>query len=136
MSVFDTSDELTSFVTPFLEQIVADPELRPKFVAGDTSFKVQYTGPDALFLLDCTVDPPAVYAGDQAADRESELKLSMSADDGHKFWLGDLNVPMALARRKVKVEGPVGKLLKLLPAITPAFERYEAYTMAKGYPGK
>ena len=136
MSVFDTSDELTSFVTPFLEQIVADPDLRPKFVAGDTSFKVQYTGPDALFLLDCTVDPPVVYAGEQADKRESELKLSMSADDGHKFWLGDLNVPMALARRKVKVEGPVGKLLKLLPAITPAFERYQTYATAKGYPAK
>jgi putative sterol carrier protein len=105
-------------------------------VAGDTSFKVQYTGPDALFLLDCTVDPPVVYAGNQAEDRESELKLSMSADDGHKFWLGDLNVPMALARRKVKVEGPVGKLLKLLPAITPAFERYQTYATAKGYPAK
>lgn len=97
---------------------------------------MQYTGPDALFLLDCTVDPPVVYAGEEAAARESELKLSMSADDGHKFWLGALNVPMALARKKVKVEGPVGKLLKLLPAITPAFEQYQTYTATKGYPVK
>ena len=134
MPVFHTSAELLDFVTPFLEQIVADPDLRPKFVAGDTSFKVHYTGPDALFLLDCTVDPPVVYTGDRADARESELTLSMSADDGHKFWLGDLNVPLALARTKVKVEGPVGKLLKLLPAITPAFGQYQTYSAAKGYP--
>lgn len=134
MGTFATADELTEFAAPFLRKIVADPDLRPKFVAGDTSFKVQYTKPDALFLLDCTVDPPAVYAGEEAETRESELKLSMSADDGHKFWLGSLNVPMALARRKVKVEGPVGKLLKLLPAITPAFEQYQAYAAGKGYP--
>ncbi|MGV0715528.1 SCP2 sterol-binding domain-containing protein [Mycolicibacterium sp. XJ662] len=133
MAEFQSAEQLQQFVTPFLRQLVSDPELRPKFVAGDTSFRVQYTDPDEVFMLDCTVDPPVVFDGDDAAGREAEVLLTMSASDAHRFWLGKLNVPMAIARRKVKVEGSVPKLLKLLPAITPAFDRYREYADANGY---
>ena len=60
----------------------------------------------------------------------------MSSDDGHKFWLGELNIPMAMARRKVKVEGPVGKLLKLLPAMQPAFAMYRTFLTERGHESK
>jgi len=133
MAEFESAAELQQLMTPFLCQLVADPELRPKFVAGNTSFQVQYTDPDELFMLDCTVDPPAVFDGHDAAGRDAEVRLTMSADDAHRFWLGKLNVPMAIARRKVKVEGAIPKLLKLLPAITPAFDRYRNYVGDKGY---
>ncbi|KXF55782.1 hypothetical protein AXA44_36740 [Rhodococcus sp. SC4] len=136
MAVFESSEQLYGVITPFMEQVTTDAELQPKFVAGNTSFKVKYTDPDALFLLDCTVDPPVIYTDEEAEKRDAEVALVMSADDGHKFWLGQLNIPMALARRKVKVDGPVGKLLGLLPAITPAFGKYRPYAAEKGLPSK
>lgn len=134
MAEFESAAQLHDLVTPFLQGLVADPELRPKFVAGNTSFQVQYTDPDEVFMLDCTVDPPVVSHGQEASGQDAEVRLTMSADDAHRFWLGKLNVPMAIARRKVKVEGQVSKLLKLLPAITPAFDRYRDYVGDRGYP--
>ncbi|MDQ2628049.1 MAG: SCP2 sterol-binding domain-containing protein [Actinomycetota bacterium] len=133
MAEFESAAQLHDLVTPFLQGLVADPELRPKFVAGNTSFQVQYTDPDEVFMLDCTVDPPVVSHGQEASGQDAEVRLTMSADDAHRFWLGKLNVPMAIARRKVKVEGQVSKLLKLLPAITPAFDRYRIYVGDRGY---
>jgi len=62
--------------------------------------------------------------------------MSMSADDGHKFWLGELNIPMAMARGKVKVGGPVGKLLRLLPAMQPAFTIYRTFLQERGQESK
>jgi putative sterol carrier protein len=80
-----------------------------------------------------TVDPPAIKVGDGAKAEQVEVDMFMSADDGHKFWLGELNIPMAMARKKIKIDGSVGVLLKLLPAMQPAFGMYRAYLDERGF---
>ena len=136
MPLFATPDDCYAVMVPFLSELITDPEVRPKFVAGNTSFKVHYTDPDVLLMLDCTQDPPTLQTGADAERAVAEVSLTMSADDGHKFWLGDMNMAMAVARRKVKVNGPVGKLLGLLPALQPAFVRYQGVARAQGLPAK
>ena len=39
----------------------------------------------------------------------------MDADTAHRFWLGKVNVTVALARGQMKAKGPVAKILKLVP---------------------
>jgi hypothetical protein len=133
VAVFGSAEELYGIVTPFLEEIVSDPEIGPKFVAGNTSFRVTYSDPEAVFFLDATQNPPIVKSGKDAEAADAEVSLLMSADDGHKFWLGKLNIPVSLARRKVKVDGSVTKLLGLLPALQPAYGRYRAHLEATGH---
>ena len=127
MTVFSSSDEQYAVMTPYLEGVITDPELGPKFAKAKTSFKVNYTEPEGHFLLDCTVDPPALYTGEEAVAREAEVELEMASDDGHKFWLGKLNIPVALARKKVVVQGAVTKLMGLLPALSPGFAKYKQH---------
>lgn len=133
MTRFDSSEELYGVFTPFLEQLVLDPVVGPKFSAANTSFQVNYSEPDAVFVLDATKSPPEVYSGQAAAEFPTELKLTMCADDGHKFWLGGLNIPIALAKRKVKIDGPISKLLGMLPAIQPAYAKYKSYLSDHGH---
>ena len=52
------------------------------------------------------------------------VDLEMSADNAHKFWLGKLNVPLAIAKRDIKVHGSVQKVLKLAPLMQPLHEKY------------
>ena len=59
----------------------------------------------------------------------------VAADDGHAFWLGELNMALALAKGKVKVTGPISKIMKLLPAMRPAFPKYKAFLSERGGPG-
>jgi len=127
MALFGSAEGMYDHFGPYLQALMVDPVIGPKFVAANTSFRVDYTDPDATFVLDATRNPAVVTMGDVTFGRSTELVLTMSADDGHGFWLGKLNIPMAVARRKVKIDGPVTKLLGMLPAIAPAFAEYRRY---------
>lgn len=135
MATFQTAEELYDALGGFLDHITKEPDMRPKFTAADTSFLVTYTDPASRILVDCTTDPPTVVC-DPPEETRAEISLGMSADDGHRFWLGKLNMTLALARKQVKVAGPMSKMLKLLPAMRPAFPRYQAYLESHGYGGK
>ena len=136
MAVFSSTEEAEKILGDFFDLITSDPVLRPKFVEAATSFRANYTDPESTISLVTTVDPPRTARGQDAKDEEVEVEMSMSADDGHRFWLGELNIPMALARGKVTVDGPVGKLLKLLPAMPPAFAMYRTFLQDTGHADK
>jgi putative sterol carrier protein len=57
---------------------------------------------------------------------EPEVVMTMEADTAHRFWLGKVNVTVALARGQMKAKGPVAKILKLVPLTKPIFPRYRA----------
>jgi len=127
MPVFTSSDDMYSVFTPFMQSLTTDPVVGPKFAAAKTSFRVNHTDPDGVFLLDAAASPPALYVGEDAIARDAEVDLTMSAEDGHKFWLGQLNLPVALAKRKVRVAGGVTKLMGLVPALQPAYALYRKH---------
>ena len=56
----------------------------------------------------------------------------MDADTAHRFWLGKVNVTVALARGQISARGPVAKILKLVPLVKPVQGRYEAQLEAAG----
>lgn len=130
MATFANAQQVYDTIGAFLEQITKDEDLRPKFVAADTSFHVVYSDPDCDMLVDCTIDPPVVTMA--PGEVKSEIELAMAADDGHQFWLGNLNMALALAKNKVKVKGPISKIMKLLPAMRPAFPKYKAFIAERG----
>ena len=63
---------------------------------------------------------------------EPEVTMTMAADTAHEFWLGQVNVTVALARGQIKAKGPVAKILKLVPLAKPAFPRYKAQLEEQG----
>jgi putative sterol carrier protein len=65
-------------------------------------------------------------------EMEPEVTMSMKADVAHRFWLGKVNVTMAIARGEIKPEGPVAKILKLVPLTKPIFPRYRAMLEQQG----
>jgi putative sterol carrier protein len=135
MATFETADDVYGIFGKFLTELTQEPDMRPKFVAADTSFLVNYTEPESRILVDCTCDPPRVVT-DPPADAKAEINLGMTADDGHKFWLGKLNMTVALAKKQVKVSGPMAKMMKLLPALKPGFAKYRTYLEQNGHADK
>ena len=49
----------------------------------------------------------------------------MTADLGNKFWLGHVNLAVAMARGQVRAKGPVPRILKLIPVAKSLYPRYE-----------
>jgi putative sterol carrier protein len=50
--------------------------------------------------------------------------MSMTADTGNAYWQGKVNLPLAMAKKKIKVEGNVASLLKLAPLAKKLYPSY------------
>jgi hypothetical protein len=126
VATFQSADEFHGVFGKFLTDLVHDDEIGPKFADVGKVVRMNFSGPDAALLMDCTTNPPTITT-DPPTDAAGDVALSMKADDGHKFWLGNYNITLGLAKRSVKVSGNIAAMLGLLPALQPAFARYEAY---------
>ena len=58
--------------------------------------------------------------------------MTMTADTGNAYWQGKVNLPLAMAKSKIKVQGNVAALLKLAPLGKKLYPRYIATLQADG----
>jgi putative sterol carrier protein len=120
---FKDADEVYQHIGKLFEDLTTDEELSPKFRKANTIVQYQYRNPESQVTVRMTEgDEPKVDCG--PTDMEPEVIMSMEADTAHKFWLGKVNVTVALARGQMKAKGPVAKILKLVPLVKPVFPRY------------
>jgi putative sterol carrier protein len=131
LAYFKDADEVYEFIGRLFQDLGADPELGPKFRKANTIVQYQYSNPDsAITVKMIDGEDPQVDLGDTTM--EPEVVMTMEADTAHKFWLGKVNVTVALARGQMKAKGPVAKILKLVPLVKPVFPRYRAMLEEKG----
>ena len=131
MPYFKDADEVYAFIGKLFEDLANDEQLAPKFRKANTVVQYQYRNPESQITVDLLEDHEGrVDFG--ATDMEPEVVMSMEADTAHRFWLGKVNVTVALARGQMKAKGPVAKILKLVPLVRPVFPRYRAQLEAAG----
>jgi putative sterol carrier protein len=125
VAYFKDADEVYAYIGRLFQQLAEDEELAPKFRKANTIVQYQYRDPESQITVELTED------GDGRVDcgettMEPEVVMTMEADTAHRFWLGKVNVTVALARGQMKAKGPVAKILKLVPLTKPIFPRYRA----------
>ena len=69
---------------------------------------------------------PRVVGTGASSTAVPSVELFMSADTGNKFWLGKVNLTMAMAKGTVRAKGPVPKLIKLIPQAKNLFPEYRS----------
>ena len=123
MPYFKDADEVYAYIGKLFEDLAADEELAPKFRKANTIVQYQYRNPESVITVKVKEgEDGQVDLGD--TNMEPEVVMSMEADTAHRFWLGKVNVTVALARGQMKAKGPVAKILKLVPLTKPIFPRY------------
>jgi SCP-2 sterol transfer family len=128
---FKDADEVYETIGKLFVEIANDDELAPKFRKANTIVRYEYSDPDSVITVRLQEGQPGdVDFGE--SDMEPEVTMSMDADTAHKFWLGEVNVTVALARGQIKANGPVAKILKLVPLTKPIFPRYKALLEEQG----
>jgi putative sterol carrier protein len=130
MSTFKSADEVYDYIGKMFEAAVTDPTFIEATKDSELVIRLTQTDPAAVILID--FPGQKVTCGDAALGAPATVDLRMSSDDSHKFWLGKLNFTLALAQRKVKMEGSRTKALKLLPLTKPLFATYEELLRAAG----
>jgi hypothetical protein len=131
VAVFKSAQDVYDTLGQLFLDLAADPELGPKFRKANTILRYEYTEPEATITLRLKDNEPGdVDFGE--SDMEPDVTMAMAADTAHAFWLGEVNVTVALARGQIKANGPVAKILKLVPLAKPAFPRYKALLESQG----
>jgi hypothetical protein len=131
VAYFKDADEVYETIGKLFVEIANDEELAPKFRKANTIVRYEYANPDSVITVRLQEGQPGdVDFGE--SEMEPEVTMSMDADTAHKFWLGEVNVTVALARGQIKAKGPVAKILKLVPLTKPIFPRYKAQLAEQG----
>lgn len=124
MSVFKDADEVYAYIGKAMEACVTDPTFVEATKDGSLVVLITQTDPEAYILVD--FPGQKVLCGDAARAASSTVQLRMSSDNANKFWQGKLNFTLAMAQRKVKLDGKRSLALGLLPLTGPIFEKYKA----------
>ncbi|MBA2504914.1 MAG: SCP2 sterol-binding domain-containing protein [Thermoleophilaceae bacterium] len=123
MPYFKSDAEVYEFIGKLFEDLQEDDELAPKFQKANTIVQYQYRNPESQITVKM-IDGEDGQVDCGETTMEPEVVMTMDADTAHKFWLGKVNVTVALARGQMKAKGPVAKILKLVPLVKPVFPRY------------
>jgi putative sterol carrier protein len=131
MAYFKDAQEVYDTIGKLFVELAADEELAPKFRKANTILQYTYREPDSTITVRLQEGEPGdVDFGE--TEMEPEVVMSMEADTAHRFWLGRVNVTVALARGQIKAQGPVAKILKLVPLTKPVYPRYKALLESQG----
>jgi hypothetical protein len=131
MAVFKDETEVYRYIGGIFEEALADPDIGQKFADSGVILKVTMTEPDSVF----TVDMPSkkvLYGDDARQGPKAIVEMFMKADVGHRFWLGKVNISLALAKGDMRAKGPVPKILKLVPLAKSLFPKYRESLVQNG----
>ncbi|MBU3917910.1 hypothetical protein KKA14_20475 [bacterium] len=127
MAVFKNTEKMYTVLGSLFETLLADPTMGPKFIESKISIKFTIDEPSGNIWL---TEEGKIICG--PADIKPTIEMTLSGDTCHLFWLQQISLPIALAKRKIKAKGPMPKVLKLLPMLKPAYEAYPAIAKAHG----
>ena len=130
MSTFKDAEEVYTYIGKAFEMAVTDEKFVDATKDGNLVVLITQTDPAATILVD--FPGQKVLCGDAAIGAASSVQLKMSSDNANKFWQGKLNFTLALAQRKVKLEGKRSTALALLPLTASIFEKYKALLVESG----
>ena len=109
---FTNSAEVTDYIGGIFDAAFTDPEIGPKLVETGLVVAFDFTEPEAVVVIDMA--NKSVHEG-LADGPAPDATMSMTADTGNAYWQGKVNLPLAMAKKKIKVDGNVASLLKLAP---------------------
>jgi putative sterol carrier protein len=129
MAFFDSPEEVYEYIGGVFRAASDHPEVGPKMAAADITLQMYYADPPSTLTV--TMREPKVTVEDGGDHGDADVKLYMPADIADKYWRGEYNLAVGLAKGQVKAKGPVNKILKLVPLTRPLFPIYRENIAAK-----
>jgi hypothetical protein len=137
MGIFRNPEHFYECVGELMDRAKVDPQVGPKIAKSGIIIQFRYTDPDAVTTVNAKDKPTQPNAFVDIIHGPTNLKpdvtMTMKADTAHAFWHGKVNLISALAKKDIVAQGPIPKILKLLPAVEPLYKTYPALLREKGY---
>jgi hypothetical protein len=137
MAVFRDSQQFYDCVGELMDRAKTDPQVGPKIAKSGIIIQFRYKEPEAMTTINAKDKPtqPGAYCDvfNGPSSLKADVTMTMKADVAHAFWHGKVNLVSALAKKDIVAQGPIPKILKLLPAVEPLYKTYPALLREKGY---
>ena len=113
MTTYKNKEEFEAILSRLWDRILETPEIVASVSWVKLIARVRYTDYPSALYIDISGDTPAYYFNPEK-EMTPDVDMILSSETSHLFWLETLNVPMAIATRKIIPKGSVQKALKLI----------------------
>jgi len=126
---FESTEQFRAVIDRAMTLMSEDPEMGPKLRDADVPQRFEFDD------MDLVVNARAARQGEHGnlywewtddVDWEPKVKLTMSSEVANSYFQGKENVPVAIARRRIKAGGDVKSALALIPITKPVYGLYRS----------
>ena len=135
-SPFTSSREFREVMDRVFTLMSEDPEMGPRLRDADVPQRFEFED------VDLVMNVRAAKAGEDSnlhwertdeVDWSPRVRMTMSSETANRYFQGRENIPLAIARRRIKTGGDIKASLELIPITKPIYARYRALVEAE-YP--
>ena len=131
---FASADEFQAVIDRVFAMMDEDPDMGPKLRDADVPQRFEFEDVDLVVNIRAArpgEDGNLHWEWTDDVDWTPKVRMTMSAGTANKYFQGKENVPLALARRRIKSGGDVKAALTLIPITKPVYAQYRAFLEAE-----
>ena len=139
MSVFRDEVEFRRVIEAIFTLMNDDPEVGPKLYEARAPHRFEFADLGLVFHVTFTSPEDAAEGrwlrwtwNEDEVDWEPIIHLKMDSDVANRYFQGKENIAMAVATGRIKLKGPLGKLLQLAPITRPVYAKYRDWLEDEG----
>jgi len=128
-SPFKSSNEFREVMNRVFTMMSEDPEMGPRLRDADVPQRFEFDDLDLVMNIRAGQrgeDPNLHWEWTDEVDWSPRVRMTMSSETANRYFQGKENVPLAIARRRIKTGGDIRASLALIPITKPIFARYRA----------
>jgi hypothetical protein len=132
---FKSAEEFREVIDRTFELMASDPQMGPRLREADAPQRWEFPDLDLVVNVAAGEDEDENLVWDWSDDVawDPAVKMTMNSDIANRYFQGEENIAMAIARRRIKTTGDVKKALALVSVTKPVFELYREM-IASDYP--
>jgi len=127
---FESARELREVIDEVFSMMDRDPDMGPQLRDADTPQRFEFSDFDTVVNIRAArpdEDGNLHWEWSDDVDWEPKVKMEMSSEVANRYFQGKENVPMAVARRRIKTSGDLKAALALIPITKPIYAQYRDY---------
>jgi hypothetical protein len=135
-SPFQSPREFRDVMDRVFAMMSEDPEMGPKLRDADVPQRFEFEDVDLVMNIragQADEESNLYWEWTDEVDWQPRVRMTMSSETANRYFQGKENVPLAIARRRIKTGGDIRASLALIPITKPIYERYRAL-VAADYP--
>src|SRR5215218_4544298 len=127
---FDSPREFKEVIDRVFSMMDEDPDMGPKLRDADVPMRYEFEDVDEVVNIRAArgdEEGNLHWEWSDDVDWDSKVQMTMSSEVANRYFQGKENVPMAVARRRIKTGGDLKAALALIPITKPIYKQYRDY---------